>query len=260
MADFMYQLYSSRNFGPIDSTLAMLGQLGYAGVEGYGDLHPDLKLARKVREKLEYNGLAMSAGHVDFARVRSEPKQVISIAKELGMEAIFVPYLAENERPRDAAGWAALGTELAERSKPFQDAGLIFGWHNHDFEFAGPDGAGKPLDLMLEASEDLALELDIGWVKRSGEDPVDWIRKYSDRIHALHIKDIAAEHHSMNEDGWADVGHGIMDWPEIAAAIDLIGQPRLVLEHDNPSDDHRFAACSISAARGFFSDDGKTGE
>ncbi len=39
MTDFSYQLYSSRNFGPLPETLKMLGNLGYTQVEGYGGLY-----------------------------------------------------------------------------------------------------------------------------------------------------------------------------------------------------------------------------
>ncbi len=69
--------------------------------------------------------------------------------------------------------------------------GLTFGWHNHDFEFADLGGEEKPLDLILQGSDDLALELDVAWVQVGGEDPITWIEKYADRIVATHIKDIA---------------------------------------------------------------------
>ena len=37
MTDFSYQLYSSRNFQPLEATLTMVAKAGYTAVEGYGN-------------------------------------------------------------------------------------------------------------------------------------------------------------------------------------------------------------------------------
>ena len=41
MPDISYQLYSSRNFGPLSKTLSMLSEAGYQYVEGYGGIFDD---------------------------------------------------------------------------------------------------------------------------------------------------------------------------------------------------------------------------
>ena len=251
MTDFSYQLYSSRNFGPLPDTLKMLGGLGYRQVEGYGGLFADLKAIDDLKGDLADNGLVMKTGHFGMDMVKGDAPRVLEIAKVLDMEGIFVPAIGPDERQKDAAGWAAFGRELAEAGKPYRDAGLTFGWHNHAFEFADLGGADKPLDLILQGSDDLALELDVAWVQVGGEDPIGWIDKYSDRIVAAHIKDIAPKGTAEDEDGWADVGHGVMDWPAIMAALGKTGARYFVMEHDNPKDDRRFATRSIEAARNF---------
>ena len=55
----------------------------------------------------------------------------------------------------------------------------------------------------------------MAWVQVGGQDPLKWISKYGNRIVAAHIKDIAPKGECADEDGWADVGTGIMNWPEI---------------------------------------------
>ena len=47
---------------------------------------------------------------------------------------------------------------------------------------------------------------------RGGADPLEWMRPYGNRITAVHVKDIAPAGESADEDGWADVGHGTVDW------------------------------------------------
>lgn len=248
MTDFSYQLYSSRNFQPLSDTLKMLGGLGYKQVEGYGGLFADLDQVDELKGMLDANGLRMPTGHIGLDMVRDQPDRVLQIAKTLAIEAVIVPAIGPNERSKDAAGWKALGETLAEVGKPYWDAGLAFGWHNHDFEFAQTESGEMPLDLIMAGDDRLALELDVAWVVRGGQDPLMWIDKYSDRLVAAHIKDIAPAGENADEDGWADVGHGTMDWPTIMEALRKTKARYFVMEHDNPKDHARFAKRSIEAA------------
>ena len=83
------------------------------------------------------------------------------------------------------------------------------------------------------------------------EDPVAWINRLKDRLTAVHVKDIAPAGECADEDGWADVGHGTMDWGAINAALANTGAKYGVNEHDNPNDDKRFASRSIASATAF---------
>ncbi len=248
MPSISYQLYCSRNFPPLEDTLAMLAAAGYRDVEGYGGLYAD---PAALKAALDKAGLSMPTGHFGLAQVESDPKGMLAVAKLMNMDAVIVPHVAVEDRPADAAGWAAFGKRLAAAGKPFQDAGYDFGWHNHAFEFDPVDGPDLPLDLIAAASPDLKLELDLGWVRVAGHDPVAWINKYAGRIIAVHVKDIAPDGQNADEDGWADVGHGIIDWAPIKAALDAAGVNRYVVEHDNPKDHKRFATRSIAAVKAF---------
>jgi sugar phosphate isomerase/epimerase len=244
MPTIAYQLYCSRNFPPLGDTLKMLAETGYKAVEGYGGLYGALS---DLKAGLDATGLAMPSGHFGLDMVEGEPARAIEVGKTLGMKSIFVPYVAADKRPSDAAVWAAFGKRLAEAGKPIQDAGFGFGWHNHDFELADLGGGVTPLDLIAEAGVDL--ELDLGWVRVAGHDPVAWIRKYAGRIKAVHVKDIAADGTAADEDGWADVGHGIIDWAPIKGALDAAGVDHFVIEHDNPKDHKRFASRSLASVK-----------
>ncbi|MDF0596226.1 sugar phosphate isomerase/epimerase family protein [Psychromarinibacter halotolerans] len=246
MTDFSYQLYSSRHH-PLSDTLKMLGELGYTQVEGYGGLFAEADVG-DLKAELDGNGLTMPTGHFSLEMVRDEPGRVLEIATVLGMKGVFVPAVGPEERVKDAAGWAELGRVLARIGKPVQDAGLTFGWHNHAFEFAEIDSAETPLDLILQGGP-LALEFDVAWAVVGGQDPLDWIEKYGDRLYAAHIKDIAPDGECEDEDGWADVGHGTMDWPTIMTALRRTPCQYFVMEHDNPSDPARFARRSLAAAK-----------
>lgn len=248
MPSISYQLYCSRNFPPLEDTLTMLAAAGYRDVEGYGGLYGDLP---GVQAALDKAGLKMPTGHFGLAQIEDETEAMLNVARTLKMEAVIVPFVPVDQRPTDAAGWAAFGQRLVKAGKPFQDAGFAFGWHNHAFEFDSLGGADLPIDLIAAASPDLKLELDLGWVRVSGHDPVAWIEKFAGRIVAVHVKDIAPDGQNADEDGWADVGHGIMPWGPIKAALDAAGVTRYVVEHDNPKDHKRFATRSIAAVKAF---------
>lgn len=250
MTDFSYQLYSSRNFPPLEDTLQMLSSLGYAQVEGYGGLFGADADPFAIRGLLDKNGLSMPTTHIGVDEIEANAAGVISLARVLGADTVFAPYLAAEQRPTDAKGWAAFAARLAEAGKPLLDAGLRFGWHNHDFELAQVDGEFV-LDLILGGSDDVSLELDLAWVKVGGQDPVEWIAKHADRLVSVHLKDIAPKGEAEDEDSWADVGHGTMDWSGITVALKDTGVSYFVMEHDNPNDHERFARRSIEAARTF---------
>lgn len=243
MAAISYQLYCSRNFPPLGDTLSMLAQTGYTAVEGYGGLYAD---AAGLAAALNSAGLAMPTGHFGLDMVEGDATGAIQTARTLGIGTVIVPFVAPDARPVDAAGWLAFGQRLHEAGKPILDAGLVFGWHNHAFEFDTLGGADLPMDLILQGAPDLSMELDLGWVRVAGHDPVAWIEKLGNRMVAAHVKDIAPDGENMDEDGWADVGHGIIDWAPIKAALDATGVTRFVVEHDNPKDHARFAARSLA--------------
>ncbi|MBL4812482.1 MAG: sugar phosphate isomerase/epimerase [Rhodobacteraceae bacterium] len=239
MPTISYQLYCSRNFGPIEKTLEMIAKAGFTEAEGYGGLYDDLP---GLRSALKANGIAMTSGHFDIAMVEGDPGTAIAIAKTLGMSRVYIPYLQEPDRPTDEAGWRAFGARLAAAGAPIIAEGLAFGWHNHDFELVDLGGGLTPLDCIAEAG--VSLQLDLGWVARSGADPLKWITKYGAQISAAHVKDIAPAGEALDEDGWADIGHGTLDWAAITAALKAANVTHYVVERDNPSDDTRFATRS----------------
>jgi sugar phosphate isomerase/epimerase len=246
---FSYQLYSSRNFPPLADTLMMLAKLGYDGVEGYGALYADDALVAELARGLAASGLAMPTAHFGLAQLESEPAKVLSIARTLGIRRIYCPYLLPEDRPTDAAGWQALGARLHNAGQPIRAAGLGFGWHNHDFEMiALPDGT-YPQDAIFAGGPDLEWEIDVAWVVRGGADPLAWIAKYGSRITSAHVKDIAPKGQNAAEDGWADVGQGIVDWKTVMQALRATPCTNFILEHDNPSDHARFARVSLAAAK-----------
>jgi sugar phosphate isomerase/epimerase len=247
--NWSFQLYSARNFQPWDKVLKTLGSLGYKEVEGFGGLYDD---PAGLRAELDKNGLTMPSGHFSLDMLENEFDKALGTAKTLGMKLVACPHIAAELRPADTAGWRAFSEGLGRVGKRFAGTGIAFGWHNHDFEFARLADGSLPQQHILDGAPDIGWEIDVAWVIRGGADPLEWIDRYASRIVAAHVKDIAPAGQATNEDGWADVGHGTVDWHGLIKALrDKTGAKYFVMEHDNPSDFERFAKRSIEAAKTF---------
>ena len=242
--DFSFQLYSGRNFPPLDSVLKRVAKHGYRQVEGFGGLYAE---AESLAASLKQHGLTMPTGHFGLSQLK-DTDAALKTAETLGMRFLYCPAIPKEDRSPDETKWVELAETLAKLGEIFRKRGFGFGWHNHDFEFKPLSNGKLPMDVLLETAGNNDWEMDVAWVVKGGQDPIAWIKKYGPRINAVHVKDLAPAGENANEDGWADVGHGTMDWPALATAIKAHTNARYwVMEHDNPADVDRFASRSIAA-------------
>ena len=219
MTDFSYQLYSSRNFPPLTETLKMLKRAGYASVEGYGALYADEAKVAELKAHLGDSGLTMPTGHFGLDMIEQEPARVLEIAKALDIETIYCPYLQPDDRPDTGAAWVAFGRRLQEAGKPYPrrrprlrlaQPRLRVQAARRRRHPAGRDLRGRPGPRVGGRSR-------LG--DKGGGDPVDWVKTFGKRLTAVHVKDIAPAGQNADEDGWADVGQGMVDWKGLMAAL-----------------------------------------
>ncbi|MDJ0629514.1 MAG: sugar phosphate isomerase/epimerase [Rhodobacter sp.] len=248
--DVSFQLYSAREHTPWDGVIKDLAALGYTQVEGFGGVYDDPAAFRAL---LDEHNLTMPSGHFfPIASFEDGFDETIATATALGMEHLYCPAPEDDLRAGgDAAAWIALAERMEMAAKRVTDAGFNFGWHNHHWEFLPLPGGEIAMELILNHAPSIAWEADIAWIVRGGADPLDWIARHGHRITAAHVKDIAPDGDCEDEDGWADVGHGTLDWPGITAALRAAGVTLFVMEHDKPSDAHRFAARSIASFKSY---------
>ncbi|MEM8655799.1 MAG: sugar phosphate isomerase/epimerase [Pseudomonadota bacterium] len=251
MTALSYQLYSSRLFPPLTDTLRMLADIGYTHVEGYGALVGDGAAMDALEQGLAETELTMPTCHVGLDMCEAVPAAVVDIAQRFGVETIVVPFIMPDDRPSDAAGWRGYGARLESVAGALGQSDLSLAYHNHDFEFRPLDDGSLPMDLILDAAPSVAFEYDVAWAVRAAADPMAPIDKYGARIAIAHLKDIAPEGDCADEDGWADVGHGTMDWPNLFNALKQAGTRYFVTEHDKPSDHRRFASRAFDAVESF---------
>lgn len=239
------QLYSMREHADQIDLVSHLPAMGINQVEGYGGVYG---FAEDYRKAMDAADVTMPSGHMALADSENNFAETMRLATTLGMKHIFAPYLDEQSRPTDTQGYRTLAKRLADVSKRYADEGLTFGWHNHDFEFVAlPDGS-VPMEILLDEAPEIYWEADLAWIIRGGRDPLDYIARYGARINSVHVKDIAAQGTNLDEDGWADLGTGVMDWPTLLTACRAQTTASIyALEHDKPADPLAYAKRSAQA-------------
>ncbi|MGI9498964.1 MAG: sugar phosphate isomerase/epimerase family protein [Geminicoccaceae bacterium] len=234
------QLYSLRELGSVDHVLDAARAAGFRHVEMIGS---HLDEAKAVRAKLDARGLKGSSSHVGLAQLRDRPDAMIEACATLGIDELYMPAVPPEDRDMDAAGWRALGLELGQLADRFEKNGIRLGYHNHDWELQPKEGGKTALDLIFETAGDAPLgwQADIAWLARGGAVSNFWLQHLQGRLRSVHVKDIAPDGEKLNEDGWTDVGHGNLDWPQLWQISRARGAGWMVVEHDKPADPTGFA-------------------
>jgi sugar phosphate isomerase/epimerase len=239
------QLYTLRSSNDLDRVLDTVRAAGFRYAEGVGAHLDD---AANVKAKLEARGLQFSSSHVSLAALRDRPDAVVGACRQLGFDQLFMPAVPPEQRDMDAAGWRALGRELGALARRFADEGIRLGYHNHNWELKQKDGAVTALELIFAEAEHspLAWQADVAWLVRGGAKPDEWLQRYRERLISAHVKDIAPAGTALDEDGWADVGAGVLDWRSLWQTCRELGAKWMVVEHDKPSDPARCARASFA--------------
>jgi sugar phosphate isomerase/epimerase len=118
---------------------------------------------------------------------------------------------------------------MNEIAQQIRDAGLIFGYHNHDFEFQKWNGV-LAFDRIIEECPDLYFVFDTFWAQAGGANPVTYIRKLKGRIQTIHLKDYRIVNGVRQ---FAEIGQGNLDWDDILDACHETNIPYAVIEQDD---------------------------
>jgi sugar phosphate isomerase/epimerase len=232
------QLYTLRDemAKSVPHTFQQLAQFGYKEVEfaGYFD-HG----AKDLQRLLDENGLAAPACHVPLALMQSEAAKTIEFASALGHRYIVIPWLDEEHR-QSIESYRRIAETFNNIGEQCKAAGIAFAYHNHAFEFDVIDGQ-TPYDILLNETDPelVGMEMDVYWVTKAGQSPINYITKWPGRFPLWHIKD-------MSSDGSiVDVGDGEIDFPALFEHRDRAGLRHGFVEHDHPENAFRTAERSF---------------
>ncbi|MDR1024715.1 MAG: sugar phosphate isomerase/epimerase, partial [Treponema sp.] len=185
------QLYNVREYtktpDDIEATLRRVKAIGFDVIQisAFGPCNIDL-LAGWVKEL----DLDVCVTHVPWPRLADsgELKTVIAEHKKLGCSQIGLGMRPGDVFPNTGEGWTRFIKKANTIIAQVQDAGLSFGYHNHDLEFQKWNGI-TTLDRLAAECPSLDFILDTFWVQAGGASPAAYIRKFKGRIKTIHFKD-----------------------------------------------------------------------
>ena len=246
----MLQVYSVGGKAQQDfaGTMKKIREIGYEYVELAGLYGHSVE---EVKKALDDAGLKAISAHVGLDEIYVDIITVLDNYREIGCKYVAVPYLCEGSRPGDPA-FDRVMKKMMLIGSACADRGMTLLYHNHDFEFVTmPDGSFG-LDYLYShvPADRLQTELDVCWVNVGGENPAEYIKKYTGRAPVVHLKDFEgskSEHMYeligiksddkketvKNTFKFRPVGYGKQDFPSILEAAVAAGASYVVVEQDN---------------------------
>ncbi len=243
-----------------EGTLQAVKDMGYDYVEFAGFYDRTAEEVKAIIDKIGLEGFSVHQGEQLF--------------KEKGQEAI--DYLATVGVKYCAIPWYGLCDKFEQAKKDFTEysaalkkAGIKLLYHNHDFEFKKEDGKYFIDKLYEELPRDvISPEFDTCWVHYAGENPCEYIEKYSGAVEVIHLKDFVCtklgggpvydlvdkngngqgKGESKEDNGfmYKPVGYGIQDIPAILAAAEKAGTEYVVVEQDEAPEHTPLEAAKLS--------------
>ena len=202
--DITLQLYSLRDDIKKDyaGTITQVGEMGYTSVEaaGYADGKFYGRTPAEFKADLEKAGLYLLSSHTGRGLSADELKagkasdntwawwrECIAAHKEAGATYIATAWMDVPKTLADLQTYCEYYNAIGRMCK---DNGLMYGYHNHAHEFTKVEGETM-YDYMLQHTDPslVFFEMDVYWVVRGQNSPVDYINQYPGRFALLHIKD-----------------------------------------------------------------------
>ena len=238
------QLYTVRDAMAISAsdTLAKVAKIGFNSVEGatYTNSQKFYGMEPKIFAKLlKDNGLIMPSAHYRLGEENTnnattkgtmlhEWDKAVDDAAAVGLKYMVCAYLSEDER-KGLDHYKYVADQLNIAGEKCKKAGIQLCYHNHAFEFDKQDNI-YPFDILMAADNDLVkFEMDLYWVTKAGQSPVELFKKHPGRFPLLHLKDMD---NTANK-AFTEVGNGVINFKEILNYKKTAGVKYFFVEQDN---------------------------
>ena len=228
------QLYTVRVFTKtpedIEKTLRKIKSMGFDVVQisGFGPMDPH-KLGDLVHEL----DLDVCITHSSYDRIVGDLDNLIEEHRMMGCDAIGIGSMPQKFRG-SAEGVEAFIKEMIPVAKKLADAGMSFGYHNHNFEFMRFDGRLLMDRLIEDSPKEFGFILDTYWLQAGGVTPSDYIRKTAGRMKVCHFKDmqIVPDEKGRASQLFTEVGEGNLNLADCMKACVESGVSHIVIEQD----------------------------
>ncbi|HIS30824.1 MAG TPA: sugar phosphate isomerase/epimerase [Candidatus Limivivens intestinipullorum] len=213
-------------------TFRGLAEMGYRGIEFYGELDFDLK---EIERSLRDSGLTLTSWHVEWRNLQPDRfGQTVNYLQAAGCPAAVIPCLggkwnvAHGPQEECREIWLRYIEEMNRICERLNAEGIRTGYHNHEHEFKLVYEGKSVFDMLFEGlSPEVIMEFDSGNCIEGGTDPLTVLRKYRDREILLHLKPFSRTRGFDTVLGAEDDEN---DWEHILASHDFLW---LLVESEN---------------------------
>jgi len=199
------QLYSVRKemLSDATGTLQQLAKIGYKELESaksekgnYYGLTP--KEIKKLTQDL---GMTLRSGHT---RIDKDWQRSVDEAAEAGQEYLICSSLPANGQTIE--NYQRSADAFSKAAEDCKKVNITFGYHNHEAEFEKVNGQVL-YDILLERTDPnlVKMEMDLGWIIVTGNDPIKYFEKYPGRFPLWHLKDMDKAKKQSTEFGKGEV-------------------------------------------------------
>lgn len=180
-------VYGGRQNDDLAGVLAELAEIGYDAAEiGSNFVDEDPKAVAKAFADA---GIVCSGIHAGFGQISAPDWQqrAIDFLQAIGARYSICSGVAPGEGIAQYDDAAGAFNQYGARCR---EAGLVFCYHNHGWEFQEFDGV-KGIHRLCELTDPACVQLnvDVYWVTVGGESPADFIERYGNRVGYYHFKD-----------------------------------------------------------------------
>ena len=223
------QLYSVRQQMAKDFEGALAGVRAAGFLEVESAALPK-KPAAEIRRALDQAGLKCVSSHRSFVDVTRDLDATTDFEKAIGVSYIICPGPGRKNPaasgtkagPLTIDDWKYNAEEFNKTGEKLKKAGITFGYHNHWVEFQPVDGKVPYEELLRLCEPDkTTFEMDCGWVKVAGLDPIALMKKYPQRFSMFHVKDFHLPSNisfaTYKEAKVTELGRGSIDYRPIFA-------------------------------------------
>ena len=183
MSKYGIQLYSLRDISRDDfeGTLKAVADMGYKMVESAGFFGHD---ARTVKGWLDKYGLEICSTHTGYGLLADDFDATVRYHLDIGCKNLIIPGAAHG----NMAEINNLVSKINEWQPILEKNGIALHYHNHWQEFVpNPDGSVTMDELASRTS--VLFEIDTYWAYVAGQDPIEVMDRYGDRVKFIHLKD-----------------------------------------------------------------------
>ena len=189
------QLYSvNQDMGDVEASLQKVADAGYNVVETLGSPECFGLPAAEFKALCDSKGIKIVSNHTaigmdpnDEEGVMNKWRAVFDGLKTMGAKYCVIPGFGLGSNLEELQGVCDYFNKVGKLAKEY---GLLLGYHNHSHEYNVMDGQ-VIWEYMIEHTdpECVFFQMDVFWTTKGGKNPVEYLKKYPERIKMLHIKD-----------------------------------------------------------------------